>query len=173
MVTELMERGSLADCLRQHRDEFAWPSLGKKVLHDAAKGLLHLHELSHTHFDIKPLNVLVSSDNVGKLADVGLARRMEHTVTSPAGCTFTYAAPEIKNGRKANEKSDIYSFGVMIWEVFTGRKPSRYDGCDVDAGWPVAALLQGGDAAGHRGALAQEMDGRPSALQLNDELGKL
>jgi len=175
IVTELMERGSLADCLREHRDEFAWARLGKKVLHDAAKGLLYLHSQSPplVHFDIKPLNVLVSADNLGKLADVGLTRRMEHTVTSPAGYTFVYAAPEIKNGRKANEKSDIYSFGVMIWEVVSGRQPSRFDGIDVDASWPVVALLQRGGATGHRGALAQEMDARPTALQLKDELGKL
>ena len=45
IVTELMERGSLDDCLRKHKDEFAWDRLGKKVLLDAAKGLLYLHDV--------------------------------------------------------------------------------------------------------------------------------
>ena len=170
-----MERGSLADCLRKHRDEFAWPCRGKKILHDAAKGLLHLHTQRPplVHFDIKPLNVLVSSDNLGKLADVGLTRRMEHSITNPKGHTPAYAAPEIPMRLGANEKSDIYSFGVMVWEVYTGTRPSQYEAIDVDKGWPVASLLRGGGAAGHRGALSQEKNNRPTALQLRDELGRL
>ena len=174
IVTELMERGSLHDCLRKHREEFMWFCLGKKVLLDAAKGLLYLHALSPplVHFDIKPLNVLVSSDNVGKLADVGLTRRMEHSVTRPQGWTPMYAAPEILMRQGANEKSDIYSFGLIVWEVYTGRQPSQFDRCDVDASWPVAPLLQGGGATVHGGALAHEMERRPSARELKDELSK-
>jgi hypothetical protein len=174
IVTELMERGSLYDCLSNHREEFAWLRLGKKVLLDAAKGLRYLHTRSPplTHFDIKPLNVLVSSDNTGKLADVGLTKKMEHSVTRPQGHTPMYAAPEILNRQGANEKSDIYSFGIMVWEVYTGRQPSQFDCCDVDASWPVAPLLRGGGATGHGGALAHKKERRPSALQLEDELNK-
>ena len=83
-----------------------------------------------------------------------------------------YAAPEILNRQGANEKSDIYSFGLMVWEVYTGRQPSQFARCDVDASWPVALLLQGGGATGHGGALARKMARRPSARQLKDELSK-
>ena len=117
IVTELMERGSLQDCLDRHAREFAWDRLGRKVLHDAAKGLLFLHEQQLVHFDVKPLNVLVNADNQGKLADVGLTKRLMQTVTVPQGWTPTYAAPEVLLRRGAGLPSDIYSFGVMIWQV--------------------------------------------------------
>ncbi|EOD39353.1 hypothetical protein EMIHUDRAFT_54443, partial [Emiliania huxleyi CCMP1516] len=119
IVTELMERGSLADCLDKHADEFAWARLGKKVLLGAAKGLLHIHSCDMVHFDIKPLNVLINEHNTAKLADVGLAKRLTTTVTKPGGWTPAYAAPEILNREGANQKSDIFSFGLMIWQVYT------------------------------------------------------
>ena len=113
LVMELMERGSLRDCLRDRPEEFAWAQLGQKILCDAAKGLVYLHSFSPpiAHFDIKPLNVLISADNTGKLADVGLTRQMMATVTMPQGWTPNYAAPEVLQRLGANEKSDIYSFG--------------------------------------------------------------
>ena len=113
LVMELMERGSLSDCLRDRPEEFAWAQLGQKILCDAAKGLVYLHSFSPpiAHFDIKPLNVLISADNTGKLADVGLTRQMMATVTMPQGWTPNYAAPEVLQRLGANEKSDIYSFG--------------------------------------------------------------
>ena len=113
LVMELMERGSLRDCLRDRPQEFAWAQLGQKILCDAAKGLVYLHSFSPpiAHFDIKPLNVLISADNTGKLADVGLTRQMMATVTMPQGWTPNYAAPEVLQRLGANEKADIYSFG--------------------------------------------------------------
>ena len=113
LVMELMERGSLHDCLRDRPEEFAWAQLGQKILCDAAKGLVYLHSFSPpiAHFDIKPLNVLISADNTGKLADVGLTRQMMATVTMPQGWTPNYAAPEVLQRLGANEKADIYSFG--------------------------------------------------------------
>ena len=116
LVMELMERGSLSDCLRDRPEEFAWAQLGQKILWDAAKGLVYLHSFSPpiAHFDIKPLNVLISADNTGKLADVGLTRQMMATVTMPQGWTPSYAAPEVLQRLGANEKSDIYSFGPCL-----------------------------------------------------------
>ena len=116
LVMELMERGSLSDCLRDRPAEFAWAQLGQKILCDAAKGLVYLHSFSPpiAHFDIKPLNVLISADNTGKLADVGLTRQMMATVTVPQGWTPNYAAPEVLQRLGANEKSDIYSFGPCL-----------------------------------------------------------
>ena len=116
LVMELMERGSLNDCLRDRPEEFAWAQLGQKILCDAAKGLVYLHSFSPpiAHFDIKPLNVLISADNTGKLADVGLTRQMMATVTMPQGWTPSYAAPEVLQRLGANEKSDIYSFGPCL-----------------------------------------------------------
>ena len=169
IVTELMERGSLADCLDEHADEFAWARLGKRVLLGAAKGLLHIHSREMVHFDIKPLNVLINEDNTAKLADVGLAKRLTATVTKPGGWTPAYAAPEILNREGANQKSDIFSFGLMIWQVYTQQQPSLGDKCDADPRWPVAGILTGAGTT-HGGALAKEMGRRPSAVQMKEEL---
>jgi len=174
IVTELMERGSLADCLRNHAEEFAWSKLGRKVMLDASKGMLFLHAFTPplTHFDIKPLNILVSADNVGKLCDFGLTKPMRQTVTSPAGMTAMYAAPEVLSGRGGGEKSDVFSFGVSVLEVYRGRPPNRRSGFQVGAGWPVEELLRG-DVDGHLGCLCERPQGRPTALQVVTALRKL
>jgi serine/threonine protein kinase len=54
---------------------------------------------------------------VAKLSDVGLTKRLEATLTRPGGWTPAYAAPEILARSGANEKSDIFSFGLMVWQV--------------------------------------------------------
>ena len=102
---------------------------------DASKGMLFLHAFTPplTHFDIKPLNILVSADNVGKLCDFGLTKPMRQTVTSPAGMTAMYAAPEVLSGRGGGEKSDVFSFGVSVLEVYRGRPPNRRSGFQVSS----------------------------------------
>ena len=103
------------------------------------------------------------------LRDVGLAKQLIATVTQPGGWTPAYAAPEVLMRRGANEKSDIYSFGLMIWQVYTTRQPTLCDECNVESGWPIKGLLNG-SIAGHRGALAIEKNHRPTAVQLKEEL---
>ena len=140
------------------------------------KGLLHLHSMTPVmvHFDIKPGNILISADGVAKLSDVGLAKRLTATVTTSwGGCTPCYAAPEILLRRGANEKSDIYSFGLMIWQMYTTRRPDLGEETIVVSSWPIACLLKGSMAAGHRGALAEEKHQRPTTPQLKEELEKL
>ena len=104
-----------------------------QVMLDASKGMLFLHAFTPplAHFDIKPLNILVSADNVGKLCDFGLTKPMRQTDTSPAGMTATYAAPEVLSGRGGGEKSDVFSFGVSVLEVYRGLPPSRRSGFQV------------------------------------------
>ena len=130
IVTEFMQRGSLHDCLEHSRDEYGFNGLGSKLLLDAAKGLRYLHSLSppHAHFDIKITNILVSEDNVAKIADVGMSKHVVLTATTPKGFTPAYAPPEIMLGERANEKADIYSFGVVMLELLVGRLPTRWEG---------------------------------------------
>jgi len=82
---------------------------------------------------VKPLNVLVSAHNVAKLSDVGLTKRLEATLTRPGGWTPAYAAPEILARSGANEKSDIFSFGLMVWQV---RSAAHARSCWVRRGVP-------------------------------------
>jgi len=171
IITELMEKGSLADCLRTNPSEFRWARLGKKILLDAAKGMLFLHEFTPplTHFDIKPHNILVSQDNVGKLCDFGLTKPMRQTVTAPAGMTTMYAAPEVLMGKGGSEKSDIFSFGVSVLEVYQGRAPSRASGFKVQADASIETLLCG-DANTHSGCLCEDPQHRPTAYQVREHM---
>ena len=120
--------------------------------------------------------VLISEDGVGKLADVGSSQRLKDTHMPREVRTEGYEPPE---QAKTNEKCDIYSFGVMIWVVYTGcdpefrcHTPSRAqviaDLTDNHRSSPVYGLLMGGESSTHLGALANagNMQHRPSAIQL-------
>ncbi|KAI3704554.1 hypothetical protein L1987_74778 [Smallanthus sonchifolius] len=95
----------------------------------SAKGLAYLHEDCHPqviHRDIKSANILLDHDYEAKVADFGLAKLTSgndtHVSTRVMG-TFGYLAPEYASSGKLSEKSDIFSFGVMLLEILTGRKP--------------------------------------------------
>lgn len=72
------------------------------------------------------LNILLDDAGVAKLADFGLAERLRITETSPEGrgyvhgCTVAYAAPEVLRNDRITTKADVYSFAVVVWEIFTG-----------------------------------------------------
>ncbi|KAL3511789.1 hypothetical protein ACH5RR_024506 [Cinchona calisaya] len=100
-----------------------------KIAMDSAKGLAYLHEECHPkiiHRDIKAANILLDDDFEAKVADFGLARIYSDTdthVSTRVMGTFGYLAPEYALTGKLTEKSDVFSFGVMILELITGRRP--------------------------------------------------
>ncbi|KAL3652472.1 hypothetical protein CASFOL_002153 [Castilleja foliolosa] len=103
-----------------------------KVLLGTAKALAYLHEAIEPkviHRDIKSSNILIDEEFNGKLSDFGLAKLLDsgesHITTRVMG-TFGYVAPEYANSGLLNEKSDIYSFGVLLLEAVTGRDPVDY-----------------------------------------------
>ncbi|WVZ72916.1 hypothetical protein U9M48_021300 [Paspalum notatum var. saurae] len=110
------------------RPTLDWPTRLKIAL-GSAKGLAYLHEDCHPkiiHRDIKASNILLDLRFEAKVADFGLAKFTSDTnthVSTRVMGTFGYLAPEYAASGKLTEKSDVFSFGVMLLELITGRRP--------------------------------------------------
>lgn len=112
-----------------------WP-IRVKVAAGAARGIAYLHEDCHPriiHRDIKSSNILLDQNFEALVSDFGLAKLTldsnTHVTTRVMG-TFGYMAPEYATSGKLTDKSDVYSYGVVLLELITGRKP-------VDASQPI------------------------------------
>ncbi|KAF6994201.1 hypothetical protein CFC21_010956 [Triticum aestivum] len=110
------------------RPTLEWP-IRLRIALGAAKGLAYIHEDCHPkiiHRDIKSSNILLDFKFEAKVADFGLAKftsdNSTHVSTRVMG-TFGYLAPEYASSGKLTEKSDVFSFGVMLLELITGRRP--------------------------------------------------
>ncbi|XVE66956.1 hypothetical protein DITRI_Ditri08aG0121400 [Diplodiscus trichospermus] len=129
-----------------------WPTRLKIAL-GAAKGLAYLHEDCHPriiHRDIKSANILLDFSFEAMVSDFGLAKLTQdnntHVSTRVMG-TFGYLAPEYASSGKLTDKSDVFSFGVVLLELITGRRPldlsSDMDESLVDWARPLSASAVG------------------------------
>ncbi|KAG5247758.1 hypothetical protein IMY05_004G0110600 [Salix suchowensis] len=113
-----------------------WPTRLKIAL-GSARGLAYLHEDCHPriiHRDIKAANILLDYSFEAMVADFGLAKLSSDTYTHVSTRimgTFGYLAPEYASSGKLTDKSDVFSFGVMLLELITGRRPVDLSG-DMD-----------------------------------------
>ncbi|KAL0051196.1 hypothetical protein WJX82_003584 [Trebouxia sp. C0006] len=135
LVLEYMEGGDLYQAIQENSYPLdtrllSWYQKGGTIALDIAKGLVYLHQNNVVHMDVKSKNILLDKEyKVAKIADVGLARVLGNTVSTrglPLG-TFHYAAPELLVGDRnlVTEKVDIYSFGVVLWEIVTQDRGRR------------------------------------------------
>lgn len=97
------------------------------ILYDLCAGLHHAHEHHIIHRDIKPANIMLAPTGVPKIADFGLAKQTQEstvlTVHDAMIGTIPYMSPEHATGQHVDERSDIFSLGVVAYELFGGRRP--------------------------------------------------
>ncbi|KNC47314.1 uncharacterized protein AMSG_11783 [Thecamonas trahens ATCC 50062] len=124
LVTEFCTHGSVHSKLTDPSVRFDWPRR-VKIAHDIAKGMHYLHSLDMPimHRDLKTPNVLLDSTWTAKLCDFGLARiKSSHSTMTKCG-TIAWTAPEVLTGKRYSLKADVYSFGLVLWELVTAKFP--------------------------------------------------
>ncbi|XP_028056031.1 serine/threonine-protein kinase STY46-like isoform X3 [Camellia sinensis] len=121
IVTEFMSGGSVYDFMHKRKGIFKLPAL-LKVAIDVSKGMNYLHQNNIIHRDLKAANLLMDESEVVKVADFGVAR-----VETPSGVmtaetgTYRWMAPEVIEHKPYDRKADVFSFGVVLWELLTGK----------------------------------------------------
>ncbi|GJT19913.1 serine/threonine-protein kinase EDR1-like protein [Tanacetum coccineum] len=128
-VTEFMVDGSLRHVL-QRKDRHLDHRRKLVIAMDAAFGMEYLHSKNIVHFDLKCDNLLVNmkdpSRPICKVGDFGLSKIKRNTLVSGGvRGTLPWMAPELLNGSstKVSEKVDVFSFGIVLWEILTGEEP--------------------------------------------------
>jgi len=127
MITEYLEKGSLFDHLHKEHSKIPEEYV-LSVCEDIALGMTYLHSRKVFHCDLKSSNILIDSNWLVKLCDFGLSRnkikynKKKSTKSQRVG-TPHWMAPEILRGEDYDEKSDVYSYGMVLWEIITGEIP--------------------------------------------------
>lgn len=133
LVTEFIDGGTVREWMRSAKT--GWEDLVELMV-GVADGLACAHEAGILHRDIKPDNILVTRSGYAKLADFGLAKLAGNTpdaVTAPVTVertqsgviigTLAYMSPEQVSGQRVDARSDIFAFGVVLYELLSGQKP--------------------------------------------------
>jgi serine/threonine-protein kinase len=124
IVMEHVSGNSCAELLRDHGHLPVGQAID--VVSQACRGLDYAHRNGVVHRDVKPGNLLVSDSDVVKLADFGIARAVDQSSITQVGSvlgTAAYLAPEQARGEEAGPRADLYSLGVVTYQLIAGRLP--------------------------------------------------
>ncbi|KAL1532310.1 LRR receptor-like serine/threonine-protein kinase FEI 2 [Salvia divinorum] len=144
LIYDFLSGGSLDEALHERADQLDW-EVRLNIIMGAAKGLAYLHHDCSPriiHRDIKSSNILLNGNFDARVSDFGLAKLLEdeksHITTIVAG-TFGYLAPEYMQSGRATEKTDVYSFGVLVLEIVSGKR--RTDASFIEKGLNIVGWL--------------------------------
>uniref|UniRef100_A0A7N0U4G4 non-specific serine/threonine protein kinase n=1 Tax=Kalanchoe fedtschenkoi TaxID=63787 RepID=A0A7N0U4G4_KALFE len=144
LLYDYLPGGNLDEVLHDRSEQLDWDAR-LNIIVGAAKGLAYLHHDCSPriiHRDIKSSNILLDGNWEARVSDFGLAKLLDdnesHITTIVAG-TFGYLAPEYMQSGRATEKTDVYSFGVLILEVLSGKRPT--DASFIEKGVNIVGWL--------------------------------
>ncbi len=179
IIMELAHGGSLRRLLERAD---APPTKVLAVLAEVAGALAYAHAQGVVHRDVKPENVLLTRAGRAKVADFGLARSVDEPSLTTQGRilgTAIYLSPEQARGQRATAASDVYAFGIMLYEVITGERPFTsdtqlgylYQHAEVDPPRPVVRGRYPAALAGLALAcLAKDPAERPAMTEVAERL---
>ncbi|KAG0498737.1 hypothetical protein HPP92_003428 [Vanilla planifolia] len=144
LLFDYLAGGSLDEVLHGRSEQLRW-DVRLHIILGAAKGLSYLHHDCSPriiHRDIKSSNILLDGNLEARVSDFGLAKLLgdedSHITTIVAG-TFGYLAPEYMQSGRATAKTDVYSFGVLILEIISGKRPT--DSSFIEKGLNIVGWL--------------------------------
>lgn len=126
IVSQYMEGGSVADLLAQHEGRRLPLADSLRIADQVCQALAYAHGRKVIHRDLKPANVWLTADGTAKLGDFGLAVAIDRSRLTMEGMmvgTVAYMPPEQATGRVADQRSDLYSLGAMLYEMLCGSPP--------------------------------------------------
>jgi serine/threonine-protein kinase len=125
LAMELVEGETLLAAMKRRDRKPAPVDEVLRVAEDVLRALAHAHARGIIHRDIKPANILVAADGTAKLADFGIARSQDSSITAAGALIGTpnYMAPEQVLGKTLTTQADMFSLGVVLYEMLTGVKP--------------------------------------------------